>query len=296
MVLRLGFAGLMRYIAVLAAMSALPGCLIVPTPEVSEIRNSRLEFIEPGQTTRSVLESQLLSDDVFEARVLGPYTIYAEYRRAPFSVVAEGATVQGDVDDYLVVEYDRYDRVVRFDRLRREGACTSYGLCVRGGTEQSADSLVVFAPTHEDEALKRFEAQGGSCSVYAYVDGGFSCNGTVDVANIYPGAPSSLLTRARVDGYFHWDMPVDGNAPTFGRLVAERRGQTLADYRFDCSDGETLIVGLELKRCAIGVPRATFSPRSLTEGQKEISERRLIMERLSISSASESGNLPPSRR
>lgn len=261
----------------IAGTIALTGCLVIPTPELSEIRPSRLEFIEPGVTTSAELEAQLLSDDLFLARITGPYTIYAEQRRAPFSIVSDRSTeLMGDVDDYLVVEYDD-DRVVRFDRVMREGGCTDFGICVRGGDEYAPRSLIVYGPADRDDELKRFESHGGTCSVYAYIDGAPVCNGKdVQVGANYPGNTVNTLPRVRVDGYLHWDAPAATGISASGTLRAWRRGEMLADYAFDCSDGEIVIVALELASCLIGTPEATFTPRPLSEGKEEVLDRRLM--------------------
>jgi len=275
-----------RSLILVAGMTLLAGCLVVPTPEFSEIRSARLAFIEPGVTTRRELESELLSDDVFLARFTEPYAIYGERRTAPFQVIGEGTTsLMRDVDDYLVVEYDAERRVVQFERLRREGGCTEYGLCVRGGKNSVTDPLVVFAPTEADEEARKFASIRGACSVYLYVDGGSPCNDNgANISISHAGMPVSFETRARVDGYFHWLIPqVNGARAPVLTATHRTRGVmpklvVLDTQQIDCKSGDVIVMALEIDRCFIGVPQATFAERLLSEAEPEISERRLILE------------------
>ena len=260
--------------------SMLSGCLVIPTPEVSEIRRSRLAFIEPGTTTKRQLEFELLSEDVSVARVTEPYTIYSEYRRSPFSLIGQGSSeLMGDVDDYLVVEYDDDDIVVRFDRIMREGGCTDFGVCVRGGNQERTEPLLVYGPTSLDEELQRFEVPGGTCGVYAYVDNGPFCNAAaVEVAARYRGMRGLRHTRARGDAYLYWDVPTSPDSPQVVKLIARQRGEYLAEYEFDCGDGEIQIVELELRSCTIGQAEAVFTPMVTSEGLQEILDRRLLLQ------------------
>ncbi len=260
-------------------MAALAGCLVIPTPELSEFRSSRLDFIEPGVTTRSDVESRLLSEDVFEAFVSGPYTVYAEYRRAPFSIITEHSSgLMGDVDDYLVVEYDSSQRVARFDNIRREGGCTSYGLCVRGGEPRNNGLVIVYASDDMDANAKTFTSPSGACSVYVAVDGGLPCNSAAaGVAVARSGERSAPPSRVRVDGYLLWEFPVRPGSTGSETLLATRRGETLAAHEFSCGDGEISVFMLELESCAIGKPRATFLPLSKQEGAEALDNRRLLL-------------------
>lgn len=286
------FALALRPVLAVAWFVVPTACVIAPTPEISEIRDSRLDFITPGVTIRASLESEILSRDVFLARESRPYVIYAEYR-SKFGIVdiTSGAgNVYGDVDDYLVVEYDADDRVVRFDRLRREGECTSYGLCVRGGStrnrrdeesRKTPDTLVVFAPTAADAAAKRFDADAGSCSVYAFTKGARRCDSVaVDISNntTVPNSTSSPPTRTDFDGFFHWSLPLAGRSSAAGFLFAEDENGRLSDHDYDCTDGENLFIEIYLSSCVFDPPRASFIPLTASEGEDEIFRRRLILE------------------
>ena len=277
-----------RTLVVVSGSLSLAACLIVPTPEISEIRDTRLEFIQPGVTTRQELEAELSSRDVFLARVSEPYAIYAEYRDSfGFLVLAPNGgdgEIYGNVDDYLVVEYDQSGRVVQYERLTSEGDCTSYGLCVRGGSERDRDeesrkdprSLVVLAPLADDEPLKTFEPIAGACSVYVYTSG---CDSEdVDIESATPGPISRQPTRAHPDGYFHWSVPLAGGSTGGGVLVATPVGARPYHHQYDCAAGDLVFVDVQLSECGIGTPWVDFSQPLSVAGKREVSLRRLILE------------------
>ena len=274
-----------------AGLASLTACLIVPTPEVSEIRDSRLEFIQPGITTRQELEAELTSRDVFAARTYGPYAVYAEYRSS-FGIVvfAPGAgdgPDYGNVDDYLVVEYDDANRVIGYERLHQEDDCTSYGLCVRGGSERNRDedsrkdpnSLVVFAPPVDDEALKMFEPIAGACSVYAYTSGRSRCESeNVDIHNLIAGV-SRRPTRTDPEGYFHWSVPVQGPSTLAGSLIMDAVDGADYDHRYECAAGQTLFVEAYVTNCGQdGLVWVEFFEPPREEAERELSRRRLMLQ------------------
>lgn len=283
-----------RFLLLAVALISPAACMIVPfpAPELSEIRDSRTEFIRPGFTTRREVEAQLTSRDVFLARNSPPYSIYAEYRDS-FGIGVLGPTsdgvVFGNVDDYLVVEYDDADRVVRYDRLRREGACTSYGLCVSGGSKpaprnedsrKDARSIVVFAPTVDDAAGKAFlEPVPGTCSVYAYTTGRRGCdNEAVELQNGAPGTPLSRLTRADSGGYFHWTVRAPVESSLIATLVALPVDGRPLGHSYECPDRGVVFIEARLTSCGIGAPSVEFHHPAQSAGREEVALRRLILE------------------
>lgn len=276
----------MKPLILIALLPVLSGCIAFPTFERFEFREEQLTFIEPGVTTRALLEKRVIDDRMLTAeRRSGRLVVYADYRSV-VGVVAENAYDTFGSRDYLVVEYDDEHRVVWFESLKGSGSCTSTGICVRKGITEYGPrpmELLVYASQTEDEVAKSFAAPAGSCNVYAWSEPGSFCPARGGVRLSFDSNEPRQWTGFTPQVYARWALVVPETDDARMQVEATHRfimgrGEPPPNLAVDCVDGRNVFVEITPRCRMLGTVRG-FDIRMVpeSEGREAVMDRQLIL-------------------
>jgi hypothetical protein len=268
----------MMMVASCAVSPGLTACVVVPFPVVPEedlFAEERVQFIEPGKTSRDQIQEKLGAAAL--SRMNGDLAVYGQARTVGrvFAGTLIGTGGVAPIEKYstLIVQYDDDDTVTRADILRGAEECTEDGLCIEAqfdwqdtGKLMEHESVlrqaVVLSSGADDHLAKQFATTTEGCRIYIYSTG----------ADEILMASSPAIGRAAVTqrGYLSWE-----NEPGLVEIHAWR-WDDWTEIRIDCAPRGLHFVNLHLKSRYGHEPPEILSGDE-TGGKAEIMARSLIL-------------------
>ena len=275
---------MIRLLIILIGLTQLSACIALPTPFPSAFRDSKIEFITPGVTTRAEIEAAFdNSDYLVEYRLNGRLGVYGDSRPAVFvaALVDNGGADTLDIDDFLLVDYDEHGVVVDFEVIKGISDCGKSGRCVRGGFRDldrpNPDNLRVKASAEEDMAAKRFEPDAKSCQVYAWVRPSMMCGLSSVSASQLSQADSSGGTALMRGDYLHWQFPVDDSGVATIAMNGVRPDIERTAFALECGSGDLHYIEVE-RQC--GKLMSTQAILTMHEVEPEIAQAEVLKRKL----------------
>ena len=272
---------LMMHLALAGMALVLSGCIAVPTPVPSKFRDSKIDFIEPGKTTRTEIEDQLSIKPAAGERLDGELVFYLSERPV---VVVVGGTGSGSggaftTGDLLVREFDDNDVVQRAEAIKGGNNCTSDGRCFRSHRE----GFVVLGTETEDAAARRHIPPEGRCAVFAYTTSAPGC--PITQFSMWQGERPVAWSITTRKGYLFWSPTiVDSESLVLhARTIAGFKHKRPAHINVDCESGQTYIY--EAKRSCNPYLTLWEVPAKVTlrlvepeEGQAALDKRTVVLQ------------------
>ena len=238
--------GLFKFMAVLVAVLALPGCIVFPTKApVRQFEEPAISFLAPGLTTQSDVR-----------RILGPPVvttmdatrwIYHErgLSREYIIIIGWSADMMDatSVQYFLIVDFDDSGTLTGY-HVEKNGTSCGDGICVARGKYYSIEAT----PDETVEAAERLSP--GLCSVYVFADrprigawiGGDSVEASINGEQIGYLLDDDTFFRINVDPgkhelrsrYITNSRGIDG----LPKRIRSQETLRIQQATFECSDGE----------------------------------------------------------